>query len=177
MAIIRRRNMLALGLGGVLGGCGFRPVYAPATSRSVGPAASELAAIEVAIIPDRNGQVLRQDIQERLERFGIQAAKKYKLSVSYAVSQDSLGIQPDSSATYLRVIGTANWTLLDIDKPRLITTGSAKSVTSLNTIDQQIFAQELETTSVTTKMAQDLADQISLRLAMYFNEQAAGKPA
>ena len=58
-----------LGLGGLLGlaGCGFRPLYAPVTAEDGGSAdiRDELAAVRVANIPERSGQLLRRDLQRR----------------------------------------------------------------------------------------------------------------
>ncbi|MDQ2801372.1 MAG: hypothetical protein M3Y41_01300, partial [Pseudomonadota bacterium] len=62
-----RRNLLKLALVPALvplAGCGFQPVYMPTASGSAGPARRELAAVNVQIIPDRPGQLLRQALQQ-----------------------------------------------------------------------------------------------------------------
>ena len=64
MRRLARRSVLLGTLG--LAGCGFEPVYMPSAGDTPGVAQRELAAIDVAIIPDRPGQLLRQALQQRL---------------------------------------------------------------------------------------------------------------
>ncbi len=64
---MNRRRLLVLAAGTSLSGCGFQPVYMPTASGKAGVAQRELAAIQVNLIPDRPGQVLRQALQARLE--------------------------------------------------------------------------------------------------------------
>ena len=64
---MNRRRLLVLAAGASLSGCGFQPVYMPTASGKAGVAQRELAAIQVDLIPDRPGQVLRQALQDRLE--------------------------------------------------------------------------------------------------------------
>ena len=159
--------------GALLGlmGCGFHPVYAPAASGEAGPAANDLAAIDVALVPERSGQILRQDVQARLERFGIAAAKRYRLSIAYTVAEEPIGTQPDSSATYMRVRAAANWSLNRTDpKTTLVTTGVARAMDGFNIIDLQIFTSELEAETVTKKLSETIADQIALQLGIYFKQ-------
>jgi len=67
---MKRRQVLAMLAGAPLSGCGFQPVYMPTASGKAGVAQRELAAIHVALIPDRPGQVLRQALQSRFEMSG-----------------------------------------------------------------------------------------------------------
>jgi hypothetical protein len=76
---VKRRQALGLVLGASLSGCGFQPVYMPTTSGKAGVAQRELAAIHVAIIPDRPGQVLREALQSRFEGSGSGVAQRYEL--------------------------------------------------------------------------------------------------
>ena len=60
---IARRGFLVLSAGAALAGCGFQPVYMPTASGQAGPAQRELAAIDVALIPDRPGMLLAQELE------------------------------------------------------------------------------------------------------------------
>jgi LPS-assembly lipoprotein len=171
---LTRRNLLAGAMAApVLAGCGFRPMYGGRSATSNGPAADGLAAITVGLIPERNGQLLREALQERFERAGAGTAHRYDLQVSFGLGQDSIAVQHDNSVTYLRYIGTANFTLLADDATRTtLTSGSARAVDGLNVIDEQYFAMDLEGETVVRRLAEALADQITLRLAAWFNQQA-----
>jgi LPS-assembly lipoprotein len=90
---LRRRQLLALGAGGALSGCGFQPVYMPTASGTAGAPQRELAAIQVALIPDRPGQLLRQALQDRLEMGASGVARRYDLTVSFWIAGEGIAVQ------------------------------------------------------------------------------------
>ena len=63
--MIGRRFLVAAAAAAGLGGCGFRPLYGKfgATGGAVAP---ELASIYVTVMSERQGQLLRQALQQRL---------------------------------------------------------------------------------------------------------------
>jgi LPS-assembly lipoprotein len=171
---VKRRQVLGLAVGASLSGCGFQPVYMPTASGKAGIAQRELAAIHVAIIPDRPGQVLREELQRRLEGSGSGVAQRYELKVAFGIAGDAIAIQPNSIPTRIREIGSASWTLVAQDPARTtLTTGSAKAVDGYNLINSQYFASDLESSVVQRRLANQLADQITMQLAVYFRQQAA----
>ena len=166
-----RRAALTLAL--LLPGCGFRPVYG--SGGMGGLVGQDLASIDVALIPNRSGQLLRQALQQRLYGAGDDApAKQYQLTVSFGVTGEAIGEQADSSVTRLREFGSANWTLKMLDPVRtLVTSGQARSLDGVNIIDEQYFAADIEGEAVARRMAETLASQITVQLAAYFNHRAA----
>jgi LPS-assembly lipoprotein len=171
---MRRRRFVTLAGAASLSGCGFQPVYMPTASGAAGVAQRELAAIQVNLIPDRPGQVMREALQERLEMAGGTAPHLYDLSVTFGVAGEGIAVQPDSIATRVRMIGSATWTLIAQDPGRTrLTSGSAKAVDGLNIIDTQYFEADLTSAVVTRRLAEALADQITLQLAAYFRKRAA----
>jgi LPS-assembly lipoprotein len=170
---IPRRAFLALGSGAALAGCGFQPVYMPTASGRPGPAQRELAAINVDLIPDRPGQLLRQALQERFEGAGDITARHYDLSVQFWIAGQGIGTQQDSTTTRVRLIGRANWSLTAQDPGHThMTSGSARAADALNNLDSQIFAADLENEAIQKRLAEALADQITLQLAAYFRKRA-----
>ena len=173
--VFPRRGAVALIAGAALSGCGFQPVYMPTASGNAGVAQRELAAIQVDIIPDRPGQLLRQALQERLAGSSSGVAYRYSLSVGYSISGEGIAILPTTAATRVREIGSANWTLNAQDPGKTkLSTGFAKAVDAYNIIDSQYFAMDLENEAVQKRLAEALADQITLQLAVYFRKRAAG---
>lgn len=170
----KRRHFLALAAGASLSGCGFQPVYMPTASGKAGVAQRELAAIHVDLIPDRPGQLLRQALQQRLEGSDSGVARRYDLSVGFAVAGEGIAVQPDTIATRLRMTGSANWTLTAQDPGRTrLTSGYARAMDAINLIDEQYFALDLENEAITRRLAEALADQITLQLAVFFRKRAA----
>ena len=171
---MKRRRLLGLGICTSLAGCGFQPIYMPTVSGKAGAAQRELAAIHVAIIPDRPGQLLRQALQSRFEGSGSGVAQRYELRVGYGIAGDAIAILPDSNPTRIREIGSATWTLVAQDTARTtLTSGSAKAVDGYNLINAQYFASDLENEAVQRRLANALADQITMQLAVYFRKQVA----
>jgi LPS-assembly lipoprotein len=166
--------LLALAVGAVLAGCGFQPVYMPTASGQAGPAERELAAINVPLLPDRPGMLLRQALQDRFEGTGDTTARRYDLGVSFWISGAALGVQPDTTVTRIRYLGHAIWTLTaeDLGHTR-ITGGTVSATDSINTLDSQLFASDLGNEVVQQRLAEALADQITLQLAAFFRKRAA----
>ena len=167
---LARRGLLAAVLA-TLGGCGFRPLYGPGTEAAPGVQA-RLAEINVQLIPERSGQLLRQALQVRLDRGQAPVSRRFDLAVQYALASDSIGIQQDTSASRVRLTGVATWTLLAQNPQRTtVASGSAREVDAVNVINQQFFAAELTGAAVQRRMVESLADQIVTQLATHFARQ------
>lgn len=145
----------------------------PSAGGEPGVAQRELAAIYVAIIPDRPGQELRQALQQRLEGTGADPKPLYTLTVGYWTTGEGIAIQPDTSTTRIRMFGNANWTLRGRDPAQtVITSGFARAEDAVNIIDTQYFSSDLQTEAAYSYLAQALADQITIRLAIFFRNKA-----
>jgi LPS-assembly lipoprotein len=156
----------------LLGGCGFQPVYMPTASGKDGPPKRELATVFVRIIPDRPGQLLRLALQDDFASdSGI--PPQYDLAVSYSISGEAIGIESDAIATRVRFIGNASWQLLAHDaKSSRLTGGNARYIDGINTFDGQYFASDLETEAAQQRIANEIAQQITIQLAIWFRQQA-----
>lgn len=172
-ALPRRLAVLALIAG--LGGCGFHPVYGPQSDGKAGPALTGLSQTSVALIPERSGQVLRQALQDRLERNGAHAARMFELVViGYSVTSEQISYQQDSNPTRIRLTARASWSLVTLDAQRLtLTSGTVRSSDGYNTLDVQYFFNDLANDAAQRRMADAVADQMMLQLATYFNNRPA----
>ncbi len=165
--MIRRRAAL-MGVGLLVSGCGFRPLYGGGGARAV-----QLGSIYVDIIPNRAGQLLRQALQARLEG-SSERAKQFTLGVSYAESVQGLGVQSDNSTTRNRDVATAVWSLHPVGNPAVqIAGGSVRSLDGYNVIDEQFFYTDLSEQAAQARLAGAVADQIVTGLAVYFDRHPA----
>jgi LPS-assembly lipoprotein len=168
-----RRGLGLLALAAMLPGCGFSPIYARSAPGTAGPAEAGMAAINVGLIPERTGQELRQALQARLNRGSSGVAQRYDLVATYALVGEPIGIQQDASITRVRLIGSSVWTLTAQDPLRTtLASGNARVLDGYNIIDQQYFAADMESEEVERRMAEALADQIAVQLAIYFKRHA-----
>ncbi|HQT66968.1 MAG TPA: LPS assembly lipoprotein LptE [Acetobacteraceae bacterium] len=158
-----------------LTGCGFQPLYGNQDQQANGlsvPVAQSLDEIQIGLIPDRTGQILHQALEDDLQRDGAPTVELYHLTINnYGIGSQVIGIQTDSSATRLRYIANANWTLSPISDPRrILTKGNAQANDAINILDQQYFALSLQDTQVKTTIAREIAEQITAGLAIYFRK-------
>jgi LPS-assembly lipoprotein len=146
----------------------------PTASGNAGVAQRELAAIEVALMPERPGQLLRQALQDRLEMAASGVAHRYMLTASFGISGDYLDIGAGYLPSRVRLTGSASWTLVAQDPARTpVTNGYAKTVDAYNIIGGQYFGADQENEALTRRIASALADQITLQLATFFRQRAA----
>ncbi len=149
-----------------LAGCGFSPLYGDSGAT---PVSAQLEQIRVENIPDRPGQILRDTLQDDLQRQGAPVTQLYALSVSYNVAAEGIGIQADTSSTRVRYVASASWTLTPIGQPgAAMATGQAISEDAENTVDNQYFAAELEANTINQQLADELAAQITDQVAVFF---------
>jgi LPS-assembly lipoprotein len=162
-----RRGTWSLAVAVLTAGCGFHPLY------EKGGASSSLSSIYVNIIPNRPGQLLRQAIQARLEGEQGSAAKHFTLSVTYFEVGQGVGIEANNFTTRTRSMGTAVWSLHPADNAGAqLTGGTVRSIDGYNLLNEQYFYADLSEEAVQRRLAEALADQISLGLSLYFEKHA-----
>lgn len=160
------RRVLVAGMAAGLGGCGFSPLYG---RHGVGALRPELASIYVTVMSERQGQLLRQALQQRLVGSEEVGVKQYELLGGLSIAAEALGIQQDTSSTRLRFNATSSWTLRKLDvASTVVTSGVAKAVDGININNQEYFAADLETSAAYRRLADEVADEIVLDLAIYF---------
>ena len=169
---LSRRGLAVICLAWATGGCGFRPVYGGASAAASPSVAHRLAAISVDLIPERAGQLLQQALQVRLAGAEEQL-RRYALHADFAISGDAIAVQPDSSVTRIRLVGISNYTLVRLADRGTMTSGTARALDGVDVADQQYFAEDLEQDAVVRRLAQAVADQVTLQLAVYFRAHAA----
>jgi LPS-assembly lipoprotein len=163
-----RRAALLMGLGGVLTGCGFQPVY---MKTGDGPgAATGLAEIEVAPIYERPGQLLRQALLGRL-RTESGTPRKFDLRVSFWISGEAQGVLNFTQPTRIRLVANSNWALSSRDPGQTkLTEGADHIVDGFDMFDSQYFAVDLSNEAAQRRLAEAMAERIALRLAMWFHQ-------
>lgn len=163
----RRAVLAAL----TVAGCGFRPIYADraAGERSV---AAELAATRVALIPDRQGQLLRAALNRRL-RNGTAAPARTELRVALSLTRQGVGIRGDDTAARIRVAAVADYALVPLAGGEAITRGRAFAVDAFNVAPNEYFASQLSGEAAEQRLAERLADDIVAQLAAFHARRTA----
>jgi LPS-assembly lipoprotein len=176
-----RRASLGAALG--LAGCGWRPLYAP-VSGVEGSAdrrmQDELAAVRVALMPDRVGQVMRRQLQRLFESSGgAGVAARYDLQVGLAFSGEIYGYRRDGFITRVRYNASAPWNLRTMGSPaEEISRSTARTIDSFNVPDNQFFSADSSREAMEVRLMDELSDQIYRGVAVALRRRLeAARPA
>ncbi|MCS6930811.1 MAG: LPS assembly lipoprotein LptE [Acetobacteraceae bacterium] len=157
-----RRALLGAAL--LAGGCGFRPLYGPAAPDGA-PAA--LAGVQVANIPERTGQLLRQALVRRLDPRGLGGAPRHELRVTLAIENEPIGFRRDGAPSRIRATARGDWRLVTLGAPqREVAAGREQVFDAANIPDGQFFAADVSRDAMERRLMEQLADRIVQRLAV-----------
>ena len=161
----------ALGaLGLTVSGCGFKPLYG--TAENGGGATLEMASVRVDPIPDRIGQVLRNELTDRLTAGVGPQPTRYTLFVEIQESTAPLQIQTTDTITRYNFTLTASFDLVDSATGNVVYSDNARAVGSYDVVESE-FATLVAEQETGREAARDLSSSISALLALYFSRSAS----
>ena len=149
-----------------LAACGFHPLYGTEGELPANIAA-ELAGIRIATLEGRVGQVLRNDLLDRVTPLGEPAAPNYLLTIALTESKEGLAIQRDATVTRFNLTLSANYVLRHpvTGVPRV--SGTVRATASYNVVRSD-FANVIAERDAEDRAARVLADELKTRLAVEF---------
>lgn len=153
----------------LLAGCGFQPVHGQRVNGG-GPAATEFAAISIATIPDRIGQLVRNELLDQLTPRGEPANPRYRLQVSLKSDVYDMMIRRDATASRARLTLTATYRLTAGDQA--VTDGTARAMVSYDLPAEASFATIASERDGERQAAKAVAEQITSRLAAHFAKRS-----
>ena len=160
-----RRALTGIVLAAVPGlyGCGFTPLHGEASRASE----KALNGFEVELIPDRIGQLLRNELLERFRPRGIPGGDRFSLSVTVNEYIKKLGIRIDETATRANLILRAGYAVSARTDGRILIRGTAQSVNSYNILGSHfatLVARKNARERAVREVADDIREQISIWL-------------
>lgn len=170
-ATLTRRGVLLL-VASALGGCGFRPLYAPRAPRDWDP---DLAAIAVAPIPNRSGQILALALRENLNPGGASVATRWRLSTTLTVGRSDLGIQRNATATSSEITVSASYVVVDAGNGKQVYSSTSRAVGDFNQFNDA-YATQVAADDAQDRALHEIADEMAMRMAL-FVRQLRSKPA
>jgi len=164
--------MLLAAVPAALNGCGIRPLYG---KRSESPGATEaMAQTKLLLVRakepkyDHLGQVLHNNLLDRINPSGRPRAPRYALAVNISVNREETGLQITEQATRARLTVRATFTLSEITGRKQVLAGTERSINSYNIVDSQFATQSAEH-NAEERAVREIDDAIKLRLAVYFD--------
>lgn len=174
------RHPAVLGIVLLLAGCGFSPMY-KTTGKHIGAdgkptvtdVLAELKEVYVPIIKERYGQQLRQFLQQDLSGASPENPTRYALQIRTYLMNEAVDIHADNTSGRTRTTAFAHWQLYLLgDNPRLLAGGDASVVDGTNNTYEQYFALTLNLETVRTRVAKNMADQVTQQVATWFRTHA-----
>jgi LPS-assembly lipoprotein len=163
------RHSFLLAAAFLLTACGFHTVYGSHDSKGV-PSAAQLGEVAIENIPDRPGQMLKNDLIDRMYSKGRPVTPLYRLTVRLHSSEEDLGIQANATSTRAMMNTFADYTLADLSGKKLAS-GTAHSVSNFDTLDQQFSTQSARDAAI-QRTIDEVSNQIVNALSLYFAEKA-----
>lgn len=151
---------------GAVAACGFQPLYG---QKAGAPSAQNqgFPLVQVGAIPDRLGQILRNELLDRINPWGVARSPRFRLDVSAKERRSDIVILRDSTATFAKFVVEASWTLVDLASGEPVARGTHQRTSSFS-IDSSEFAILQAESDARLRAATELAEDIRLRLALYF---------
>ncbi len=153
--------------------CGFEPVYGINRNTPVG-AESRLNQVEIANIPDREGQYLRNALIDRFYRESSPASARYDLLIEHVLEKRSkLDVTKASDSTRGQLRLQTSIVLRDRSNNNAkVLERDIRSTTSFNILGSEFATRVTEDNARLTAL-DDLARQIELQLTLYFQRSRA----
>lgn len=152
----------------MLSACGFSPMYGTKSDSNTA-VKSQLDKVEIAIIPDRSGQYLRNALIDRFYTHGYPANAAYNLKISPIIETISdFDITLESEATRQQIRLSTTLSLVDKENGKTVLTQNLTAITSNNILESE-FSTLITEQSARDAALNDLARQIERHLALYFS--------
>jgi LPS-assembly lipoprotein len=137
-----------------------------------GTTATDLAYVTVAPIPQRNGQLVRNELIELLRKAGPQGQPVFRLDVQVNEAREGLAFSRDDSVTRYNLRMNAAYRLIDERSGDSILQGQARAIAAYNVV-QSDYANLIAERDARERAARVLAENIRTRLAVFFSNASS----
>ena len=158
----------ALALALLTSACGFQPLYGTATGET--PMIDDLSQVEVAVIPERSGQILRNYLLVELNPRGRPDRPSYLLDVSISERVQRLGVRVDDTAVRANLRFQADIVLFATADDAPVLRRQLNTVTSYNILEDE-FATLSSEEAARDRALRQLSEDIRTQLALYFQRE------
>lgn|GEM_PF-3066398 len=115
-----KKTLIVIGVAVALSQCGFKPML----SSENGEILKAFQQIDIPVIANREGQIMRNELKKMFYVEGPSDVKRYELRVTTSSSDRNMSYLSDQTAGRKNVTVTAKYTLYDIENKKILTSGS-----------------------------------------------------
>jgi LPS-assembly lipoprotein len=167
-----RRAVLAFLAALPLSACGFEPLYG--NRQQAGDAVfNDFHQVKIATISERSGQMLRNELLDRLNYRGEPSQPLYELRVTLKEEEREVLVRSDQVATAVDMTLTARYELVNLGTRQTENTATPRAIMRYNVLASP-YATLSSADDARRRAAKQLADDIRTRLGVYFTS-AKGK--
>ena len=149
----------------LLHACGFKPLYG-----NNGGTAEGLSQVKITPIADRSGQILYNDLRERMNPDGVPGDPLYILTVDLTQLQEDILFATDETPTRTNVVQRAEYTLTRTVDEQVVLNGVSQATTGFNILDNEFSTLNSQLDATTRGLGQ-IAYEITTRVAVYMSDQ------
>ena len=146
----------------LLASCGLQPLYSGGSSGTV---AQALAGVEVAPIPGRGGWLVQNALQDRVAAVR-EGEPLYRLVVELDDKIEGFGVRRDDAITRERRTLRARYRLTEAGSGAVLLDATAGADIGIDVVRSE-YATIAAENSALERLAQEVADQIVTRIALY----------
>jgi len=151
--------------------CGFRPLYA--TRDEPGVVHADYARVAIEPMAGRIGHELYASLTTIMHPRGREPQAQYRLIITLQERKEGLAIADDDTVSRFSFYFTAAYRLETI-RGELLQNGETRSIAAYNVVDSP-FATRVSELDARERAAQELAQDIALKVAVYFDRARAGR--
>lgn len=162
-----------IGICVMLAGCGFKPMYGK-FSNSEGDLRDVMANIRVASItedgrPSRIGQVIRNNLLDRLTPFGETKSAEYLLKVNFLIEEHGYGIREDESVTLQNLKLVAAYQLEDVEDGKVVLDSAARALVTYD-LAQADYSNMIARQAAMKRLSEEVSNQMATRIGAFFSK-------
>lgn len=147
--------------------CDLQPLYGN-RNKPGDAVTADFAQTKIDTIADRPGQLLRNELLDRLNYRGEPERATYELKIKLTEQQTNILVRSDEIATAANLTSIADYELIDITSKRVLTSGRSTSINRFDIL-RSPYSTVVSTEDARHRAAQQIAEDIRTRLGIYFN--------
>jgi len=156
-----------------LAACGFEPVYGVygKSSAEISPAFSQTDIVAAA---DRNGQILTNDLIDRMHPEGKSSDIFYTLTFSVSANERDLGLAKNAVSSRSQYLIDVTFSLTDAVIKKQIFKGESHTVVSYDVLNDQYGTTAADEDAINRGL-NTVADDMVTRLSLFFRRACADR--
>ncbi len=151
-----------------LSACGFHSVYGSRNADGT-PVAEQLAQVTIDPIPERAGQMLRNDLIDRMYGKGRPSLPTHHLIVKLKTTDEDLGTLANGTTALADIHTTATYELKDANG-KTVSKGTTSSTAQYDKLTSE-YATLAAHEGALERTVREVSEQLTGRISLYFAEQ------